>query len=133
MTRYVEQLYVKLIRILQSSKVPSSVTENAAVALGRLGLACCDELAPHLDTFAYPFLDALAKLAETEEKDTALKGFCMVVARNPKAMETCLIPLFRAIARYKDPSPELKELFSQVRSPRDSRTAADPKTDEFVR
>lgn len=114
MTRYIERLYVSLLRIIQSNKVPSSVTENAAVALGRLGLASCDELAPHLDTFAYPFLDALAKVAETDEKDTALKGFCMVVGRNPEAMETCLIPFFRAIARYKDPSPELKELFRQT-------------------
>jgi len=115
MSPYVERLYTSLLNIIQSTKVPSSVTENAAVALGRLGLASCDELAPHLETFAYPFLDALSKVAETDEKDTALKGFCMVVGRNPEAMESCLVPFFRAIARYKDPSPELKELFRQVR------------------
>jgi transportin-1 len=114
MSPYVERLYISLLEIIQSSKVPTSVTENAAVALGRLGLGSCDELAPHLETFAYPFLDALAKVAETDEKDTALKGFCMVVGRNPEAMESCLVPFFRAIARYKDPSAELQELFRQV-------------------
>ncbi|KAI5783640.1 armadillo-type protein [Geopyxis carbonaria] len=114
MTPYVEQLYGHLLMIIQSNKVPSSVTENAAVALGRLGLGSCDELAPYLETFAYPFLDAVAKVVETDEKDTALKGFCMVVGRNPEAMESCLIPFFKAIARYKEPSHELRDLFKQV-------------------
>ena len=114
MTPYVEKLYLSLLEIIQSPKVPSSVTENAAVALGRLGLGSCDELSPHLESFAYPFLDALAKVAETDEKDTALKGFCMVVGRNPGAMESCLVPFFRNIARYKEPSPDLRELFRQV-------------------
>jgi transportin-1 len=117
MLPYVERLYISLLNIIQSSKVPASVTENAAVALGRLGLGSCDELAPHLESFAYPFLDALAKVAETDEKDTALKGFCMVVGRNPEAMESCLIPFFRAIARYKEPSVELENLFRQVCTP----------------
>jgi transportin-1 len=114
MSPYIERLYVNLLAIIQSNVVPASVTENAAVALGRLGLGSCDDLAPHLDTFAYPFLDALDKVAETDEKDTALKGFCMVVGRNPEAMESCLVPFFRTIARYKMPTSELKDLFRQV-------------------
>lgn len=114
MAPFVEQLYAHLLTIIQSSKVPSSVTENAAIALGRLGLGSCDELAPHLESFAYPFLDALAKVEETDEKDTALKGFCMVVGRNPEAMESCLVPFFKAIARYKEPTPDLAHLFTEV-------------------
>jgi len=115
MAPYVEKLYNRLVDIIQTPEIPSSVTENAAVALGRIGIGSCDELAPHLESFAYPFLDALQKVAETDEKDTALKGFCMVVGRNPEAMESCLVPFFRAIARYKHASPELSALFRQVR------------------
>lgn len=114
MAPYVEKLYAYLLMIIQSAKVPSSVTENAAVALGRLGLGSCEELAPHLESFAQPFLDALSKVIETDEKDTALKGFCMVVGRNPEAMESCLVPFFRAIAKYNEPSRELRQLFKQV-------------------
>lgn len=111
---YVDQLYTSLLTIIQSAKCPASVVENAAVALGRLGLSSCEELAPYLAQFAYPFLDALAKVVETDEKDTALKGFCMVVGRNPGDMEACLVPFFRCIANYRFPSPELKDLFRQV-------------------
>ncbi|RPB13173.1 ARM repeat-containing protein [Morchella conica CCBAS932] len=111
---YVERLYNRLVKIIQTTDIPTSVTENAAVALGRLGLGSCDELAPHLESFAYPFLDALQKVAETDEKDSALRGFCLVVGRNPEAMESCLVPFFRAIARYKGASAELNELFLQT-------------------
>ena len=117
MQPYVQKLYQCLLVIIQSTKVPPSVTENAAVALGRIGLCSAEELAPHLVTFAYPFLEALSKVVETDEKDTALKGFCMVVGRNPGAMESCLVPFFKCIARYKYPSPELKDLFRQVYYP----------------
>lgn len=114
MSPYVPRLFASLLEIIQSTKVPASVTENAAVALGRLGIGSCDELAPHLNLFAMPFLEALTKVVETDEKDTALKGFCMVVGRNPEAMEAALVPFFRAIAGYREPSPELRGLFKQV-------------------
>ena len=116
MAPYVDKLFPRLLQIIQRPDIPVSVTENAAIALGRLGLGSCDELAPHLDTFAFPFLDALAKVAETDEKDTAFRGFVMVVGRNPEAMESCLAAFFKAIARYKNASKELEDLFKGVRA-----------------
>ncbi|KAF8473431.1 armadillo-type protein [Kalaharituber pfeilii] len=114
MTPYVERLYTRLLAIVQTPEIPASVTENAAIAIGRLGLGSCDDLAPHLETFARPFLDAIRNVAETDEKDTALRGFAMIVGRNPEAMETCLVPFFKCIAKYREPSPELQNLFQQT-------------------
>ena len=115
MAPYVESLYTRLLTIVQTPDIPSSVTENAAIAIGRLGLGSCDDLAPHLEAFARPFLDSIKNVAETDEKDTALRGFAMIVGRNPEAMETCLIPFFKCIAKCREPSPELHNLFQQVR------------------
>jgi len=115
MAPYVESLYTRLLAIVQTPDIPSSVTENAAIAIGRLGLGSCDDLAPHLKDFARPFLDSIKNVAETDEKDTALRGFAMIVGRNPEAMEDCLVPLFKCIAKYREPSPELHSLFQQVR------------------
>lgn len=114
MAPFVERLYNRLLAIVQTPDIPSSVTENAAIALGRLGLGSCDDLAPHLESFARPFLDAIRNVAETDEKDTALRGFAMIVGRNPEAMESCLVPFFKCIAKYKLPSAELHDLFQQV-------------------
>lgn len=114
MAPYVERLYNRLLAIVQTPDIPSSVTENAAIAIGRLGLGSCDDLAPHLESFARPFLDSIKNVAETDEKDTALRGFVMIVGRNPEAMESCLVPFFKCIAKYREPSPELHNLFQQV-------------------
>lgn len=114
MAPYVERLYNRLLSIVQTADIPTSVTENAAIAIGRLGLGSCDDLAPHLESFARPFLDSIKNVAETDEKDTALRGFSMIVGRNPEAMESCLVPFFKCIAKYREPSAELHELFQQV-------------------
>lgn len=114
MQPYVSRLYERLLQIIQSSNTSSSLTENAAIALGRLGLNSADELASDLESFAHPFLDALKHVSETDEKDTAFRGFVQVVGRNPQAMESCLAPFFKAIAKYEEPSPQLRELFGQV-------------------
>ncbi|KAI9884330.1 MAG: hypothetical protein M1823_003891 [Watsoniomyces obsoletus] len=98
---YVEDLYQRLYSVVLSPDVPVSVHENAAVALGRLGMGAPGTLAPHLSDFAEGFLDALERVDWTEEKDTAFEGFAKVVSLNPRAMEQCLPKYFEAIARYK--------------------------------
>jgi transportin-1 len=56
----------------------------------------------------------------SEEKGTAFKGFSMIVAQNPQAMEKVLKDYFIAIARYEDmnlQSPikqELHEIFQNI-------------------
>ena len=49
---YVMPLIQRLIPILLSQKSPRSLMENAAVAIGRIGLVCPAPIAPHLDHFA---------------------------------------------------------------------------------
>ncbi len=122
MAPYVEDLYQRLHAVALSPDVPTSVHENAAVALGRLGMGTPETLAPHLSDFAESFLDALERVEWTEEKDTAFEGFAKVVSLNPRAMERCLPKYFEAIARYKilahpdAPGNErLRPLFHDVR------------------
>lgn len=101
MEPYVEDLYQRLTSIILSPEVPESVHENAAIALGRLGMGAPQKLAPYLRDFAEAFLDTIEKVDWTEEKDSAFEGFARVVAYNPRAMESCLPKYFEAIARYK--------------------------------
>ncbi|KAI9783346.1 MAG: hypothetical protein M1839_003880 [Geoglossum umbratile] len=98
---YVDTIVLRLTDIITSPAVPNSLTENAAIALGRLGMGSYQELAPHLANFAEQFLDAAEKVDFTDEKATAFEGFTMVVVQNPHAMEKCLAKFFRAIANYK--------------------------------
>jgi hypothetical protein len=94
MQPYVEDLLQKLGNILFDERVPESLNENAAIALGRLGLGCAPLLAAHLAQIAPPFLRAIRKVQWTDEKCHALTGFMLIVLANPGAMEQSLLEFF---------------------------------------
>lgn len=113
MAPFVPQLLSRCVDILSNPRVPGGVSENAAIALGRLGLANADLVAPHLSNFAEEFLDTMDDVDSSEEKATALRGFTEIVARNPQAMENVLLHYFSTIANYQELSlqkPILNEL-----------------------
>ncbi|TDZ21519.1 Importin subunit beta-2 [Colletotrichum sidae] len=101
-SQFVPELLQRLVEIISNPGVQAAVSENAAIALGRLGLHNHEILSPMLPTFAEDFLSAIEHVEFSEEKATAFKGFTMVVGQNPQAMEKALPQLFVAIARYKD-------------------------------
>ncbi len=102
MAPYVPELLQRCVEIISNPRVPWSVNENAAIALGRFGLDHCDMLAPHLGHICrgVPGLDG--RRDPSEEKATALKGFSVTVAQNPQAIEKVLLKYFTTIARYQD-------------------------------
>lgn len=95
---YVEQLLQRLGTILVSREIPDSLNENAAIALGRLGIGNDQQLAPHLASFAPAFLATLKEVQWTDEKRHALEGFVNIVGDNPQAMEHCLLEFFAEMA-----------------------------------
>jgi transportin-1 len=119
MAPYVPKLSEKFLEISSNPLVPKSVTENAAIALGRLGLHNADILSPHLATFSKPFLQSLSGVDYNLEKATAFKGFLSIVMLNPQAMEKDIAQLITEIARYKkdaeSTTPSTAEL-QQVRN-----------------
>lgn len=122
---YVEQMYQRLLGIISNPEVPTSVNENAVIALGRLGIHCSPNLAPHLGEFAKTFLQIIGPVEYTDEKADAFLGFNRTVERNPQAMENCLVDYFKASAAYADHSwfkgpnyADLAESFQRV-SPKD--------------
>lgn len=98
MAPYIDRLLQQLAVILFSNNVPQSLNENAAIALGRLGVNCHQQLAPHLGSFAQPFLQIMRRVQWTDEKGHAYKGFVNVVLDNPQALEKCLLDFFMEMA-----------------------------------
>ncbi|KAF2849216.1 ARM repeat-containing protein, partial [Plenodomus tracheiphilus IPT5] len=98
MQPYVERLLQKLGTILFDESVPDSLNENAAIALGRLGLGCSQYLAVHLAQIAPNFLRSIQKVSWTDEKCHALTGFMMIMLANPGAMEQSLLEFFSEIS-----------------------------------
>lgn len=96
---YIDRLLQKLAMILFNPSVPQSLNENAAIALGRLGINCHQQLKDHLGTFAMPFLQSMRHVQWTDEKGHAYKGFVSVVLDNPQALEQCLLDFFMEMAQ----------------------------------
>lgn len=114
MAPWADALYQGLITIMKTEDCPESVNENAAMALGRLGIGCSEQLANHLPDFADSFLTSMAKITPTQEKASAFLGFNRVIEKNPRAMETSLNDYFTAIAMF--PKREMAAVeFKQVR------------------
>jgi transportin-1 len=85
---YVPSLIERLVPILLNQRSPKSLSENAAVTIGRIGLVCPAAVAPDLATFAQAWCIALWEIKDNEEKDSAFRGFCMMVSQNPAGLET---------------------------------------------
>ena len=102
MAPFVAELVLRCVEIISNPNVSKGVSENAAIALGRLGLANYEQMAPQLATFAGDFLTSMDEVEPTEEKASAFKGFTRVVAQNPQAMESALLQYFKSIARYRE-------------------------------
>ncbi|OTA94378.1 hypothetical protein M434DRAFT_267600 [Hypoxylon sp. CO27-5] len=102
MAPYVPELFQRFIEIITNQGIPKGVTENAAIALGRLGVGNADLLAPELANFAEHFLTSMDEVDPSDEKATAFRGFTAIVEKNPMAMEKSLLHFFTSIAQYRD-------------------------------
>ena len=102
MAPYVHGLYYRLVAIIGNPEVPTSVNENAAIALGRLGVGCSEALSAHLAEFARSFLEIIQPVDDTDEKGHAIFGFNLMVEKNPRALGDCLLDYFRASAAYSN-------------------------------
>ncbi|KAG9250408.1 armadillo-type protein [Emericellopsis atlantica] len=109
MSPFIPELMQRLVDILSNPRVPRALQENAAIALGRLGLADPDLLAPHLSIFADDLLGAMSEIDPSDEKSSSLRGFSAAVAQNPQAMEKSLLGYFEAIAQFDDAQLESTE------------------------
>jgi transportin-1 len=103
-----------LIDVMNANNTPGPVLENAAIATGRLGLVCPDDVAPRLPLFAASFIRALRDVRDNGEKDSAFRGFCTLIGKNPSGLSNDLTNFVIAVGKYSEPSPELSEMFGTV-------------------
>ncbi|KAJ1673127.1 hypothetical protein EV182_005827 [Spiromyces aspiralis] len=111
LAKYIQPLLERLIPLLNNPRTPSTLAENAAITLGRLGLVAAEELAPYLDQFAQSWCMVLAPVRDNDEKSSAFRGFCSLIGQRPQAIEQAFIPFLSAIARYQTPDAELVQAF----------------------
>lgn len=116
MEPFAQELFSRLWQLLDSDDAVSTVWENAATAMGRLGQGVPTLMAPQVGTIIQKWCYHISDMAETEEKDSAYIGMCQVVSANPSGIsdEAHLSEFVALIAQYTEPTQQLSDLVSQV-------------------
>lgn len=112
--QFVKPLIGRLVPILLNVRSPKSLTENAAVTIGRIALVAPQDVAPYLDTFAQQWCQALWEIKDNEEKDSAFRGFCLLIQANPAGVSKHFVWFCNAVVKWKSPSPELRDMFTKI-------------------
>lgn len=114
LTKYLEKTTGVLIDLLNSQS-SSTVLENAAITIGRIGIRSGEFFGPHLPEFALAWATHMMYLEENEEKETAFHGMCLIILSHPTGLDNqSLIPFVNTIAMYAQPGPVLAELFQKL-------------------
>ncbi|KAJ1917309.1 hypothetical protein H4219_003268 [Mycoemilia scoparia] len=108
---YIQPMLERLLPLLDNPNTPSTLAENAAITLGRLGLVAPDSIAPHLHQFALKWCVVLAPVRDNDEKSSAFKGMCHLISQRPQAIESAFVPFVHAVLQYQTPDQELAQMF----------------------
>jgi len=111
MKQFVPLFLPSLIEIINRERTPKTLLENTAITIGRLGLHCYNEVAPHLSQFLRPWCSSLRNIRDNDEKESAFRGLCLMINVNPSGVVHDFIFLCDAIASWAHPRPDLKEMF----------------------
>ncbi|KAI7960599.1 hypothetical protein MJO29_005667 [Puccinia striiformis f. sp. tritici] len=114
MAGFIEPLLSRLVPVLNSTRVARSLTENSAVTIGRLSLACPQLIAPHIDQFIRQWCQALAEIKDNDEKDSAFRGMCLAIEINPHGLTEGFGFWLNAVGRWSRPSTELSLKFKSL-------------------
>lgn len=123
---YMPNLINLLIPLLNSPETQQSVLENAAICLGRFGLANgSGVIGPRLPEFIYSWCAQIMYLKEDEEKESAFIGMINHIHANPdqgfgglsnQQGRKNLAVFVSCIGNYFEPSVKLRDLFFQLLS-----------------
>jgi hypothetical protein len=111
---YAMAVLKELVAIINRPHTPRTLLENTAITIGRLGFVCPQDIAPLLSTFIRQWCISLRNIRDNEEKDSAFKGVCIMIAANPSGVADDFAYFCDAIASWTTPSAELKDMFHKV-------------------
>lgn len=114
MKSYLSLILEQLIDNINCSTTPKTLLENTAITIGRLGLVCPNEVAVRLDQFIRLWCMSLRNIRDNEEKDSAFRGVCAMIALNPEGVATNFVFFCDAVASWANPKEDLKEMFFKV-------------------
>lgn len=114
MRPYIPLVLNQLMIIINKTNAPKTLLENTAITIGRLGYVCPHDVAPMLQQFVRQWCTSLRNIRDNEEKDSAFRGMCQMIAVNPAGIVQDFIFFCDAVASWAAPKEDLKEMFTKI-------------------
>lgn len=112
--QYVPMILGQLLSNINQPDIPRTLLDNTAISIGRLSYACPDDIAPMLKDFIKPWCSSVRIIRDNEAKDSAFRGVCELIRKNPNGMVDDFYHFCDAIACWDEPKPDLKQLFYEI-------------------
>jgi len=112
--QYVPMVLGQLLSNINQPDIPRTLLDNTAISIGRLSYACPDDIAPALKDFIKPWCSAVRSIRDNEAKDSAFRGICELVKKNPNGVINDFYYLCDAIACWDGPKQDLRQLFYEI-------------------
>eukprot|EP01134_Creolimax_fragrantissima_P004304 CFRG4304T1 len=110
----VEIILSSLIKIINRENTPKTLIENCAITLGRLGLVCPHDVAPHLALFMLPWCHSMRNIHDNGEKDSAFRGVCHMIMLNPEGVDRTFLWFCDAVSSWHNIEPDLDDMFKEI-------------------
>lgn len=114
MRPYLNNFTSQLLKNINQPSIPRTLLDNTAISLGRIALVCPEELAPHLNEFIKPWCTSVRSIRDNDAKDSAFRGICELIKRNPTAVVEDFSHICDAIVCWDDPKQDLKQVFYEL-------------------
>lgn len=112
--QYVPLFFGQLLNNINQPNIPRTLLDNTAISIGRLAYACPDDLAPVLNQFIKPWCSSVRSIRDNEAKDSAFKGICELIRKNPHGIVNEFYFFCDAVACWDEPKQDLKQLFYEI-------------------
>jgi transportin-1 len=103
MAAHAQKLVSAFARVLSQTMVHRSLSENAAIALGRFALRFPEQIAPGFAQLVIPWCGALRRLRDGVEKEQAFGGLARLARVSPAGGVGGLAPMMHAVASWQVP------------------------------
>lgn len=112
--QYVPMVLGQLLTIINQPSIPRTLLDNTAISIGRLSYACPEDIAPMLKDFIKPWCSSVRSIRDNEAKDSAFRGICELIRKNPNGIVNDFYFFCDAIACWDEPKQDLKQLLYEI-------------------
>lgn len=112
--QYVPMVLGLLLSNINQPSIPRTLLDNTAISIGRLSYACPDDIAPALQDFIKPWCSSVRSIKDNEAKDSAFRGICELIRKNPHGIVNDFYYFCDAISCWDEPKQDLKQLFYEI-------------------